>query len=194
MAKSSRSPRPSSPRPMADRAEAWLSAAERTLLDSTIGRPLAAASGRRLEATIARVRRLHDKWRKQFARQMHAAGRKTKDSRPVDSHALDKADLFAAALRRLDARRVELVAEAAAARRTSARAGSRPAISKKAGQASARRSIAAADGLVGYDAGRQRSAKASATATRIKLDGLTTRRRGHTLMAGKRRQARRDGR
>ena len=45
-----------------------------------------------------------------------------------------------------------------------------------------------------FDVAKQRSAKASATAARLKLDGTRTRRGGHTLAAGKRRQAARDRR
>lgn len=45
-----------------------------------------------------------------------------------------------------------------------------------------------------FDVAKQRSAKASATAARLKLDGKVTRRGGHTLAAGKRRQAARDRR
>jgi hypothetical protein len=43
-----------------------------------------------------------------------------------------------------------------------------------------------------FDVAKQRSAKASAT--RMKLDGKVTRRGGHVLAAGKRRQAARDHR
>ena len=45
-----------------------------------------------------------------------------------------------------------------------------------------------------FDVTKQRSAKASGTAARLKLDGTRTRRAGHTLAAGKRRQAARDRR
>jgi hypothetical protein len=45
-----------------------------------------------------------------------------------------------------------------------------------------------------FDVTKQRSAKASATAARLKLDGKVTRRGGHVLAAGKRRQATRDRR
>jgi hypothetical protein len=45
-----------------------------------------------------------------------------------------------------------------------------------------------------FDVAKQRSAKASATAARLKLDGKLTRRGGHVLAAGKRRQAVRDRR
>lgn len=44
------------------------------------------------------------------------------------------------------------------------------------------------------DAAKQRSAKASANAARLALDGKKTRRAGHALAAGKRRQAARDRR
>ena len=47
---------------------------------------------------------------------------------------------------------------------------------------------------VRFDVAKQRSAKASATAARLKLDGKATRRGGHVLAAGKRRQAARDRR
>jgi hypothetical protein len=47
---------------------------------------------------------------------------------------------------------------------------------------------------VRFNAVKQRSAKASATAARLKFDGKATRRTGHTLAAGKRRQAARDHR
>ena len=45
-----------------------------------------------------------------------------------------------------------------------------------------------------FDVAQQRSAKASATAALLKIDGKVTRRVGHTLAAGKRRQAARDRR
>jgi hypothetical protein len=68
--------------------------------------------------------------------------------------------------------------------------------SKKARQAGTLRALAASGTgqALHFDAKKQRSAKARATAARIKFDGLSTRRRGHTLAAGKRKQARRDGR
>ena len=277
----------------ASEAEGWLTAAERKLLDGTLGQTLARASQKQLQATMARARTLRDKWRDLFARQMKSAKRSSHRGETVNSRSLDKAELFAAAVRRVEARLEELFTGAApapgrraaatasaakpskasrtaghrgtraavrkslaaaaeagpkAARKTaaskkatskqatskqpaskkatakkvkpaatktatatdrtaakqktaSAAAGTRAsgktaskATSKKARQAGARKTAAAATGVVGYDRKKQRSAKASATAARIKFDGLSTRRRGHTLVAGKRRQARRDGR
>ncbi len=91
---------------------------------------------------------------------------------------------------------------AAAARpaaKTGKPAAARPvkaATSKKARQAGKRRALTAAGTgqAIHFDPKQQRSAKASATVKQIKLDGLSTRRRGHTLASGKRKQARRDGR
>lgn len=47
---------------------------------------------------------------------------------------------------------------------------------------------------VRFDVAKQRKAKASATAARLRLDGKATRRGGHALASGKRRQAARDRR
>jgi hypothetical protein len=68
--------------------------------------------------------------------------------------------------------------------------------SKKARQAGKLRTLAATGTgqAIHFDPKQQRSAKARGTVKQLKLDGLSTRRRGHTLAAGKRKQARRDGR
>jgi hypothetical protein len=279
MAKSSRSTARSnttSPAKPTSQAEAWLTAAEQKLLDGTLGRSLAEASQKQLQATIAKARTLRDKWRDLFNRQMKSSKRTARRGDQVNSRSLDKADLFAAAVRRVESRLAELVdgvttavtgrpttkrptksARAAGHRSTrasvrtslakAARAASAPAkpaatkkaarkktaskktsavkkgvqvsaaraaaatagdapvkpaaktlvrgtASKKARQAGKRKVTAAAGGAVGYDPKKQRSAKARATAVQFKFDGLSTRRRGHTLVSGKRKQARRDGR
>jgi hypothetical protein len=88
-------------------------------------------------------------------------------------------------------------AKQAAGERSAAGAGAaRTITSKKARQAGARKALtASATGqAIGYDRKKQRSAKASATRAQLKLDGLATRRRGHDIVSGKRKQARRDGR
>lgn len=76
------------------------------------------------------------------------------------------------------------VAAAAKAPARRKRAAARPAVATSAASGQALR----------FDVAQQRSAKASATAARLKLDGRVTRRGGHTLAAGKRRQAARDRR
>jgi len=111
MAASSRARRPPSPQRPTERAASWLSEAERKLLESSVGHPLAEATLRQLTVTIGRVRRLRDTWRKRFDERLRAARRKTLTGTPVDSQALDKAELFAAALRRLEARLAELAAD-----------------------------------------------------------------------------------
>lgn len=71
----------------------------------------------------------------------------------------------------------------------------RPASKKRRPAKTAAAVLGKAGGqAVRFDAAKQRSAKASATAARLKLDGKVTRRGGHTLAAGKRRQAARDRR
>jgi hypothetical protein len=266
MAKSSRSKTsvrktPSTPLAIAgDQVTSLLTAAERKLLDGTVGRTLVEASQKQLHSTMVKARRLRDKWRDLFNRQMKSSKRTARRGEPTNSRSLDKSELFAAAVRRIEGRLGEFVdgvttavtgrkpaARAAKSVRTAghrasrasvrkslaslveatkqpagrnkpaaapvpaersadATAGSgngakrsgapvtRPVASKKARQAGKRKAVAATGGAVNYDPKKQRSAKASATVARIKFDGLSTRRRGHTLMAGKRKQARRDGR
>lgn len=60
--------------------------------------------------------------------------------------------------------------------------------------ASAALKAKAANQPLRFDVAQQRSAKASATAALLKIDGKVTRRVGHTRAAGKRRQAARDRR
>jgi hypothetical protein len=277
MAKSSRSP-------AAGTSAAWLTASERRVLDSTVGTPLAAATRSQLLAAMKKSRTLRDKWRDLFNRQTISTKR-TPGGRndPANTRSLEKSDLFAAAVRRLEARIAELdsgaavraktgrtaakkptrkparqaghratragirgvLAEAVAtfnetarevveqvtgrakpkkkakakkkagagatkatSRQSAVKAASAPeakpaaakkkaaTASKKARQAGSLRALASSGTgqTVHFDPKKQRSAKARATAARIKFDGLSTRRRGHTLAAGKRKQARRDGR
>lgn len=267
MAKSSRSKTsvrktPSTPLAKAgDQVASLLTAAERKLLDGTVGRTLVEASQKQLHSTMVKARRLRDKWRDLFNRQMKSSKRTARRGEPTNSRSLDKSELFAAAVRRIEGRLGELVdgvttavtgrkpasrsaksvrtaghrasrasvrkslaslvettklpagrskpapASVPAGQSADATAGSgkgaakrsgtpvtKPVASKKARQAGKRKAVAATGGVVNYDPKKRRSAKASATVARIKFDGLSTRRRGHTLMAGKRKQARRDGR
>ncbi|MFM7137604.1 MAG: hypothetical protein ACKO1M_11130 [Planctomycetota bacterium] len=275
MAKSSR--RSGSP------SATWLTAAEQRVLDSTVGSALATATRNQLQNAIKQARGLRDKWRDLFNRQSLVSKKgaaRTND--PANTRSLEKAELFSAAVKRLEARIEELAAgisaavggkrggakpsraaaakpasksarkaghraarssiretlseavaginaagrrllgvaesapkqqkstKAAATRKAAPTAAARPATgtaarpvktakaarSKKARQAGKLKALSATDAgqAVHFDVRQQRSAKARATVTRLKLDGLSTRRRGHTLAAGKRKQARRDGR
>jgi len=220
-----------------------LTLAERRILDSSVGRSLAEATHKQLHSTLAKARVLRDKWQDLFKRQTLTAKRTNQRGEPVNTRSLDKSELFAAAVKRIEARITQAAdavaaavtamekaagrgpakqgakkpvaksakkkpaarsaaAKAAAAKqaageRSAAGAGAAQTItSKKARQAGARKALtASATGqAIGYDRKKQRSAKASATRAQLKLDGLATRRRGHDIVSGKRKQARRDGR
>lgn len=88
------------------------------------------------------------------------------------------------------------VATTSAVSKPAAVAVSKPAVSKKVRKAAARKKLAApaANQAFSFDVAKQRSARAAATAARVKFDGQTTRRSGHAMARGKRSQARRDGR
>lgn len=215
-----------------------LTLAERRILDNSVGRALADATHKQLQTTLAKARVLRDKWQDLFKRQSVAAKRTTARGEPVNTRTLDKSELFAAAVKRIEARiaqATEAVAAAVtameataagrpakkaapgktavkkkavkksvakkaaatkAAARAAASAATKPTVSKKARQAGARKTLtASATGqAIGFDPKKQRSAKASATRAQLKLDGLSTRRRGHDITTGKQKQARRDGR
>jgi hypothetical protein len=274
-----------SPRSTAGSASAaWLTAPERRVLDSTVGMPLASATRNQLMSVMKQARTLRDKWRDLFNRQTISTKRAPGGRNdPANTRSLEKSELFAAAVKRLEARLAELtdekgggtgrsaagrtavkkparkpvrqaghratragirgmLAEAVATLNTAARGAveqvtgrAKPAKPKKAKVAAARKAapakatvaqesgaaakqtgtkkaaataskkarqagtlralaVSGAGQALHFDAKKQRSAKARATAARIKFDGLSTRRRGHTLAAGKRKQARRDGR
>lgn len=122
-------------------ADAWLTAAERKILDGTVGRSLAEAPAKQLQATMARARRLRDKWRDLFNRQMQAAKRTPQRAERADSRSLDKADLFAAAVRRVEARLSDLAGGAATPAKStrSRKATARPATAKTARRAGQRK-------------------------------------------------------
>jgi hypothetical protein len=218
-----------------------LTLAERRILDSSVGRSLSEATQTQLRTALAKARGLRDKWQELFKRQTVVSKRTGRVAESANTRSLDKSELFAAAVKRIEARitqATEAVAAAVAAmeeaagggskseskskkkpltkptrKKTSARtaaakarlakqatatdrmAGTAPATSKKARNAGARKALSAsATGqAIGYDPKKQRSAKASATRAQLKLDGLSTRRRGHDINSGKRKQARRDG-
>lgn len=234
MAKSSRSPRTS----VSD-SQSLLTQAERRILDSSVGRSLAEATQKQLQATLAKARTLRNKWQDLFKRQTMATKRTASHADQANTRSLDKSELFAAAVKRIEARiaeaaeavnqavasmeraatgagpakpaakavkkaapkpaRKKSAARVADTKKTAAAAGpapAKPTPSKKARQAGARKAVAttASGQAIGYDPKKQRTAKASATRAQLKLDGLSTRRRGHDLVSGKRKQARRDGR
>lgn len=242
--------------PGLDRVRELFTSAERAVLEATAGSTLLTASRKQLEKTLAQARSLRDKWRDLHAGQARTTKRAAAAGPAANARSREKADMFTAAIERLEARLAELgrgtapakpvagksvtkaarqaghrttrasvkgklaaaAAEINTARslRPAAKPAARPvaavvpavaqpaaaaaslATSKKAGKKQRPTAKAAAVLAKGggqplrFDAVKQRSAKASATGH--KLAGKVTRRGGHTLAAGKRRQAARDQR
>lgn len=237
--------------PGLDRVHELFTSAERAVLEATAGSTLLAASRKQLDKTLAQARTLRDKWRDLHAGQTRTTKRSAAAGPAANARSREKADMFTAAIERLQARLAELGLVAAPAKpaagksvtkaarqaghrttrasvkgklaataaeinstrspRPAAKPAARPVAAvaaapapalkpKKAGKKqrpSAKAAAVLAKGggqQVRFDAVKQRSAKASATAARLKFDGKATRRTGHTLAAGKRRQATRDHR
>lgn len=241
--------------PGLDRIRELFTSAERAVLEATAGSTLLAASRKQLDTTLAQARSLRDKWRDLHAGQTRTTKRSAAAAPAANARTREKADMFTAAIERLQARLAELGLVAAPAKpaagkavtkaarqaghrttrasvkgklaaaaaeinstrspRPAAKPAARPVKAvaaqpaatpapavkpKKAGKkqrptAKAAAVLAKGGGQpVRFDAVKQRSAKASATAARLKFDGKATRRTGHTLAAGKRRQAARDHR
>jgi len=239
--------------PGLDRVRELFTSAERAVLEATADSTLLAASRKQVEKTLAQARSLRDKWRDLHAGQARTTKRSAAAGPAANARSREKADMFTAAIERLEARLAEVGRGAAPAKsatgksvtkaarqaghrttrasvkgklaaaaaelnstrspRPAAKPAARPVVaavpavaaptapvakSKKAGKKQRPAAKAAAVLAKGggqplrFDALKQRSAKASAT--RLKLDGKLSRRGGHTLAAGKRRQAARDHR
>ncbi len=243
--------------PGLDRIRELFTSAERALLEATAGSMLLAASRKQLDKTLAQARSLRDKWRDLHAGQARNTKRSAVAGTAANVRSREKADMFTAAIERIEGRVAELGLVAAPAKpaagksvtkaartaghrtarasvkgklaataadinrarapRPAAKPAARPAkpvatavpqssaaaapvVKSKAGKK--RRPAAKAAAVLAkgggqplrFDVTKQRSAKASATAARLKFDGKVTRRTGHTLAAGKRRQAARDHR
>jgi hypothetical protein len=241
--------------PGLDRIRELFTSAERAVLEATAGSTLLAASRKQIDGTLAQARSLRDKWRDLHAGQTRTTKRSAAAAPAANARSREKADMFTAAIERLQARLAELglvaapatpaagkgvtkaarqaghrttrasvkgkLAAAAAeinstrAPRPAAKPAARPVAAvvaarqpasptptakpkkgKKQRPAAKAAAVLAKGGgqPVRFDVTKQRSAKASATAARLKFDGKVTRRTGHTLAAGKRRQAARDQR
>ncbi len=238
--------------PGLDRVRELFTSAERAVLEATADSTLLAASRKQVEKTLAQARSLRDKWRDLHAGQARTTKRSAAAGPAANARSREKADMFTAAIERLEARLAEVGRGAAPAKsatgksvtkaarqaghrttrasvkgklaaaaaeinstrspRPAAKPAARPVAAvvpavappapavkpKQAGKKQRPTAKAAAVLAKGggqplrFDAVKQRSAKASAT--RLKLDGKLSRRGGHTLAAGKRRQAARDHR
>lgn len=241
-----------------DQFRSLLTAAERRVLESSMGATIAKATKEQVEAAMKRARGLRDKWRDLQTAQARSTKRSTRAGSAANQRTRAKQDVFDGAVKRLEARLAEFAAgvravvggraarlgaaakPSKAARKRAARdsrAGvrsqlkdaaaeinrGRKNVAKKAAPREVVKPVAAAAAAAGaaatakpkksakrkkpvapraavaqkglaLDAAKQRSAKASAAAARLRFDGATTRRAGNALAATKRAQARRDGR
>jgi len=101
---------------------AMLTAAERKVFDSSIGKEIAAAGRAELQAAIGHARTLRDKWRDLYARQTRTTKRTPKAGTGANDRSREKSELFAGAVERLEARLAEVgtVVKSAATKATKA--------------------------------------------------------------------------
>jgi hypothetical protein len=127
--------------------QALLTAAEKKVLDGTLGESLAAATRPQLEAIRKQARSLRDKWQDLFKRQSIATKRKPAPADQANARSREKSDLFGDAVKRIEARLSELAEGVTAAvgggkkagRTGAARAAKKPA--RQAGHRAARATI-----------------------------------------------------
>lgn len=87
---------------------AMLTAAERKVFESSIGKEIAAAGREQLQAAIGHARTLRNKWRDLYAEQTRSTKRSTKAGTTANDRSREKSELFAGALDRLEARLAEV--------------------------------------------------------------------------------------
>lgn len=87
-----------------------LTAAEKKLVDGTLGESLAAATKEQLAALRKQTRALRDKWLDLFKRQSIATKRKPVAAVQANARSREKSDVFSDAVKRIEARIAELVA------------------------------------------------------------------------------------
>jgi hypothetical protein len=112
-----------------------LTAAEKKLLDGTLGKSLAAATQPQLESIRKQARALRDKWQDLFKRQSVATKRSpVSPTNDANTRSREKADLFSDAIKRVESRLAELAASLTgtkpvvkAGRPSAARASKKPA-------------------------------------------------------------------
>jgi len=87
---------------------AMLTAAERKVFDSSLGKQIAAASREQIQAAIGQARSLRDKWRDLYAEQTRGTKRSAKAGSGANDRSREKSELFAGALERLETRLAEV--------------------------------------------------------------------------------------
>ena len=175
-----------SSRPAGSSSTTWLTAAEQRVLDSTVGSSLASATRSQLQAAIKQARTLRDKWRDLFNRQSLTSkkgGTRTND--PANTRSLEKAELFGAAVKRLEAR-IEELAEGISAAVGGKRGGGKPSRTaaakpaskavRQAGHRATRSSIreTLSEAVAGINAAGRRLLGAAEPAAKQKKTGKAT--------------------
>jgi hypothetical protein len=87
---------------------AMLTAAERKVFDSSIGKEITAAGRAELQAAIGHARTIRDKWRDLYAAQTRTTKRTVKAGTSANDRSREKSELFAGALQRLETRLAEI--------------------------------------------------------------------------------------
>jgi hypothetical protein len=101
---------------------AMLTAAERKVFDSSLGKQIAAASREQIQAAIGQARSLRDKWRDLYAEQTRGTKRSAKAGSGANDRSREKSELFAGALERLETRLAEVGTAVQAAAKQATRA------------------------------------------------------------------------
>jgi hypothetical protein len=118
--------------------QALLTAAEKKVLDGTLGESLAAATRPQLAAMRKQARALRDKWQDLFKRQSIATKRKPAPADQANARSQEKSALFGDAVKRVEARLSEIAAsvtKAVGGGKKAGRSGAARAAKKPARQA-----------------------------------------------------------
>jgi len=94
-----------------DQVRSLLTAAEEKVLHSTMGAAIAKATREQVEATMARARAFRDKWRDLHADQTRSTKRSPAASKAANQRSREKHEVFADAVKRLEARLAEVATD-----------------------------------------------------------------------------------
>lgn len=125
--------------PGLDRVRELFTSAERAVLEATAGSTLLAASRKQVEKTLAQARSLRDKWRDLHASQARTTKRAAAAGPAANARSREKADMFTAAIDRLQARLAELGLVAAPAKSAAGKSVTKAA--RQAGHRTTRASV-----------------------------------------------------
>jgi hypothetical protein len=144
--------------PGLDRVHELFTSAERALLEATAGSTLLAASRKQLDKTLAQARTLRDKWRDLHAGQARTTKRSAAaGTAAANARSREKADMFTAAIERLQARLAELGIVAAPPKPAAAKSVTKAA--RQAGHRTARASVKGKLAATAAEINRSRAAQ-----------------------------------